>query len=109
MNLEEKIELLEYQIELLFENRPIDRFIYESKLTRNESRLIMDLLDKYRNAIDANETVNHSTFEQEVYELVPKKNGDYHFCELITKLYAQEGQWEEVFSALYGDMLKYQQ
>ncbi len=108
MNIEEKVELLEYQIELLFENRPIDRFIYESKLTRNESKLIMDLLDKYRDAIASNKTVSHSKFEQEIYEIVPSKNGDYHFCELIAKLYADERQWEEVFPALYGDMSKYQ-
>lgn len=107
MNLEERVEQLEFQLELLFNNAGIDRFIYESKLTRLEYRAIMDLMDKYRSLIDGGKEVNHVKFEQDIYEIVPQKNGDYHFCELITKLWADEHQWEEVFMALYSDMPKY--
>jgi len=107
MNLEERVELLEFQVELLFNDTSIDRFLYESKITRNQYRTLMDLMDEYRRKIDKGESVHHGTFESEIYLLVPEKNGDYHFCELFSKLLMENHRWEEVFPALYGDMTKY--
>ena len=114
MNLEERVEQLEFQVEqlefqneLLFHNSNIDRYIFETKLTREEYHSIMDLMDQYRKKIESGEKVSHATFEEGIYQRVPKKNGDYHFCELIAKLFAEDGRWEEVFPALYGDMPKY--
>lgn len=107
MTLEEKVDLLEFQMELLFNNTEVDRFIYESKLTREQYRSVMDLMDIMRNKINAGDEVHHYDFESAIYELVPQKDGDYHFCELIAQLFAEEHRWEEVFPALYGDMPKY--
>lgn len=107
MDIEEKIDLLDFQLSLLFENRDIDRFIYESKISRDELNAIMDYLDLLRSRLDNGEEISHMEYECEIYNIVPSKNGDYHFCELIAKLFAEEGQWEEVFSALYGSMPKY--
>ncbi len=107
MSIEERVAQLEFQLELLFTNSSIDRFIYESKITREEYQKIMDLMDLYRDAIDSGKPVHHTQFEQEIYNIVPHKNGYYHFCELIAKLFAENGQWEEVFPALYGELPKY--
>lgn len=107
MNLEERVDLLEFQVELLFNNADIDRFLYESKITRSQYRALMDLMEEYRKKIGNGESVNHGTFETEIYGLVPEKNGDYHFCELFAKLLMENGRWDEVFPALYGDMTKY--
>lgn len=80
---------------------------FETKITREQYRAIMDLMDKFRAKLDAGESVHHYDFESAVYEIVPERNGDYHFCELIAKLFAENNQWDEVFPALYGDMPKY--
>ena len=48
MTLEERVDLLEFQVELLFNNTEVDRFIYESKLTREQYRSIMELMDIMR-------------------------------------------------------------
>ena len=107
MNIEERVAQLEFQVELLFNNSPIDRFIFESKITREQYTAIMDLMDSFRAKLDGGQSVHHYDFESGIYEIVPEKNGDYHFCELIAQLFAEEGQWDEVFPALYGDMPKY--
>lgn len=107
MDLEKRIEQLEFQMELLFGNSKTERFIYESGLTRAEYKALMDLMDRYREKIDSKETISHSEFENEVYRLIPKIKGDYHFCELSTQLFAEDGRWTEVFTTLYGSMTKY--
>ncbi len=105
--MEERIALLEFQMELLFSNAPIDRLFYECKISREQYRAIMDLLDSVREKLERGQKVNHYEFENGIYDIVPERNGDYHFCELIAKLFAEEGRWDEVFPALYGEMPKY--
>ena len=107
MNLEERVAQLEFQVELLFNNTEIDRLFFETKITREQYTAIMDLMESFRSKLDAGESVHHYDFESAVYEIVPERNGDYHFCELIAKLFAENDQWDEVFPALYGNMPKY--
>lgn len=105
--LEETIELLSFQQELLFSNTDVDRMLFEYKITRKQYDLIMDLMDIYRNKIGENEEVDHNTFEQEMYEIVPNLKGDYHFVELLTRSFWEIGRWEEVFEILYKVLPKY--
>ena len=107
MDIEERMAMLEFHNELLFENSDLSRYIYETKITREQYQAIMDLMDSYRNRIESGAEVNNSEFEQDIYALVPERRGDYHFCEIISHLFAENGQWEEVFPALYGHMPKY--
>lgn len=107
MDLEERVAQLEFQVELLFNNTEIDRLFFETKITREQYTAIMNLMDSFRSKLDAGESVHHYDFESAIYEIVPERNGDYHFCELIAKLFAENNQWDEVFPALYGDMPKY--
>lgn len=107
MNTEERIAQLEFQVELLFNNTPIDRYLFESKVTREQYIALMNLMDSFRQKLAEHQDVHHYDFESKVYEIVSEKNGDYHFCELIAQLFAEDGRWEEVFPALYGDMPKY--
>ena len=67
----------------------------------------MDLLESFRTKLDDGQSVRYYNFESSVYVIVPEKNGDYHFCELIAKLLAEQGQREEGIMALCGDMPKY--
>lgn len=107
MDINDRIEQLEFQQELLYENGALERYIYETHITRSQYNAIMKLMEHYRDKIDAHEAVDNATFEAEIYEIVPERKGDYHFCEMITQLFAEAQRWEEVFPALYGNMRKY--
>lgn len=103
----ERLDLIEFRQELLFNNSDTDRSIFEYGLTRKQYKLIMDVMDEYRNKIDNNQKCSHAGFEQEIYAIVPDHEGDYHMCEELAKGFMEEGRWEEVFKSLYGDMAKY--
>ena len=107
MSMEERLNNIEYRQKLLFENTPISRFLFESNTTESEYIAIMDLLAIYQAKIEKGEKVSSGDFECQIYNLVPSKKGDYHYCELVSKLFAEEGQWEDVFTTLYGDLAKY--
>ena len=46
MNLEERIAQLEFQVELLFNNTEIDRLFFETKITREQYRAIIQCVVK---------------------------------------------------------------
>lgn len=103
----ERLDYIEFRQELLFSNSDLDRSIFEYELTREQYRAIMDVMDEYRNLIENNKNYSHYGFEDALYAIVPKHNGDYHMCEELAKGFMDDGRWEEVFMALYGDMPKY--
>lgn len=105
--LDDRLDLIEYRQELLFESSHISRIYFEYKVTRSQSKLIGDIFDRYRDDIENNIKVFHSTFEQEIYGIVPQNEGDYHFVESVAKTFHESGSWEEVFEKLYGGMTKY--
>ncbi len=107
MTVEERLDLLEFQVGLLFDNKDIDRLFFESGITREQHRAIMNLMETYRTRIDNGESVNHGTFEQNIYDIVSEKRGDYHFCEDIAQCLFEDHRYEEVFTALYGNMQKF--
>ncbi|WP_231510817.1 DUF1878 domain-containing protein [Bacillus sp. UNC438CL73TsuS30] len=106
-NLRQTIQEMEFRQDLLFYDSSVNRLLYEYKITKEQYNEIMDLMDRYRNKIDKKQDVHHGTFEQEIYNTVPHRKGDYHFCEYLTIAFKEENRWEEVFDALYGDMPKY--
>ncbi len=108
MTLEERVEQLEFQVQLLFTNTDLDRFLFETNVTNKQYKQLMDLMEAYRKKIDDGQEVHHGTFEEEVGRIVPEHNYDYHFCEQIARLFMEDGRWAEVFPALYGDMPKFQ-
>ena len=55
MNLEERIEQLEFQVELLFTNSDIDRLFFECKITRKQRTQIMNLMDSISKKVFAGE------------------------------------------------------
>ena len=105
--LEKRLDMIEFRQELLFNNDEISRLLFEYNITREQYTSIMSLMDNYRNAIYNSKEVSHGAFESEMYSIVPEHKGDYHMCEYLTRAFMNEGSWEEVFPALYEDMLKY--
>ena len=104
--LEKRVSMLEFKIQLLFEDTNISRLLFEYNISHQEYSELMDLMDEFRNNIEKGEKVHHGFFEQKVYGVVGKY-GDYHFCESLAQSFMEDGRWEEVFPALYGDMPKY--
>ena len=102
MNVEERIEQLEFQVELLFENKGSDRFFFKSKITRSQYSHITDLMDFVSEKICKGEPVSKDFFEDEIFSIVPEKRRDYNFCKLLTKCWYEEQRWPEVFEYLYG-------
>ncbi len=120
MNPEQKINILEkenfalrkeldhikFKLELLFDNDPVSRFIFEMNYSREQYSGIMDLMDEMRNKLDNNQEVSASEFESKFQAIT--NDSDYHNAEIITRLFMEERRWEEVFPALYGKFQKYQ-
>ena len=105
--LTEKIDFISFRQHLLFDNDEVSRILFENEVNEKEFRTIMDLLDSYREKLARHEPVSHSQFESEVYAIIPHLEGNYHFCEMLTKAFCDDGRWEEVFPALYGGLAKY--
>lgn len=105
--IDDRLDYIEFRQRLLFDNDSVSRLLFEYEITSDEYSKIMDLMDEYRKKIDNNEKVYSGAFEDNIYEIIPLHKGDYHFCEYICKSFMDEGRWEEVFPALYGDNPKY--
>jgi hypothetical protein len=107
LTLEQRISLMEFKQGLLFENSSLSRLLFEYDISAEQNHKLGDLMDEYRKQIELKQNVSHSVFEDSIYKIVPHVNGDYHFCEFYAKSCMEQGSWEEVFPALYGDMQKY--
>lgn len=105
--IEERLDFLDFRQELLFRNNDTSRLLFEHEITQAEESLLMDLIESYRSRISNGENVTSSSFESDVYNIIPSKTGDYHFCEYITRNLMREGRWEEVFNTLYGQLPQY--
>lgn len=104
--LEKRIEMLEFKVDLLSQNTNTSRLLFEYNITHPQFTALMDLMDKFRKEIDNKNKVSHVSFEEKVYKITGN-NGDYHFCESLAQAFMEDGRWEEVFPALYGNMPKY--
>lgn len=102
MNIEERIEQLEFQVELLYKNRTIDRFLFESKVTRSQYSHLIDLLDYVSDKICKGEEVSKDFFEDEILSIVPEKREDDNFCKLFAEYWQDEYQNSKVCEYFYG-------
>ncbi len=104
-SLKERIDLLEFRFELLFDNSESCRYFIERNFTRQQYNAVMDLMDELRAKLDKKEKISSMEYESRITQI--KEDCDYHDAEIIAKLFMEEGRWEEVFPALYGDSIKY--
>ena len=80
-SIDERLNYIEFRQQLLFENDEVSRLLFENQITEIEYRNLMELMDSYRAKLDNGEEVFSGEYEQKVYEIIPSKYGDYHFCE----------------------------
>lgn len=104
----DRLDLIEFRQELLFENTDYARLLYDNKVTREQKDNISELFSSLRNSLDNGEEImSSSNYESKIYEIVPHRNHNYHFAENIARVLHKEGRYEEVFVALYGDNPKF--
>lgn len=103
--LNDDLDFLKFKFELLFDNSESSRYIIERGFTRKQYTQIMDEMDEMRKKIDNGEKISTVEFENNLNKITV--DGDYHDAEILTRLFMEEGRWEEVFPALYGNSHKY--
>lgn len=103
----ERLDDLEFRQDLLLEDTKMSRFVLEHRFAKKEYESLMDLMEEYRNKIDRKERCSNTTFEQDVYTIVPSHDGDYHMCEDMARILHEEGRWTDVFTVLYANKPKY--
>ncbi|WP_369810518.1 DUF1878 domain-containing protein [Guptibacillus hwajinpoensis] len=105
----ERLDFLEFRQELLFEDTSFNRFLFETKVTKEEYRNILDLFESLREQIGNGNEVSSSSYESRIYEIVPNQAYNYHFAEGIAQTLHENGRWEEVFVELYKNSPKFKQ
>jgi hypothetical protein len=106
--LEQRLDLIEFRQQLLFDNDSYSRLLFEYNVTREQSNAIYGLFDTYREQIDNGESVHHGSYEHAIYDIVPQHRHNYHFAESIAQTLHEQNRYEEVFEAVYGDSVKFQ-
>ncbi len=101
--LEERLDFIEYRQELLFNNSPFSRELFECEVTRKEYLDIIKLLEEFQERINRQNPVSNGEYERRVYEIVPHLQGNYHFCKSVLKLLYENGDYKEVYIELFCD------
>ncbi|NKX61502.1 DUF1878 domain-containing protein [Bacillus cereus] len=83
------------------------RFSNDMEVTKEQLNRIYDLMDALSEEIREEKLVTHSAYEQQIYEIVPAKRGNYHFAESISQILHEGSRWPEVFEHVYGSMEKF--
>ena len=101
-SLEERLSNAEHRITLLLtlidsKKHPFTFHMLEADATRNQITAIYDLMDKAEKLINEGNPMDHHSFEQEVYKIIPSHSGDYHFAEGIVSTLNSSGQYFDVY------------
>lgn len=103
-----RLELIEFKLDLLFDDTAYSRLLFEHDVDRQQKDNIYRLFDSLRMKLNNNEEISSVNYESEIYEILPQINQSYHVAEDIAQTLHGEGRYEEVFEALYGDSPKFQ-
>ncbi len=101
-DLEKRVKHLEERVRMLAEiadseTRPFMFLALESDLSDVQVKKILDLMNKVRNTMKEGKPMHHAEFEKAIYEIVPSKNGDYHFAESIVMTLNDERRYTDVY------------
>ena len=105
MTSEERISELEKKLEHILrlvdmDRAPFSYLVLECYLASDQEDKIYQLMDDFTNYVRAGHKINHHDFEDELYKIVPSKNGDYHFAEDVVGALNDEGRYTIVYEAL---------
>lgn len=107
MTQEERMNYVEFRMDLLREGTDFTKYIYDCEVTEEQLKALYDIMDGLRHEIDNGNEVSSAAYETEVLQIVDSRKLDYHFCESFARLLWEERRYEEVFPALYGESMKF--
>lgn len=108
MELEERLDFIEFRMDLLRDGTEFCKYLYDCKITRNQLSDLYNIMDYCREKIDNGEEISSAEYELKVLDVVDNRALDYHFCESFAELLWKEKRYAEVFPALYGKAQKFQ-
>jgi penicillin-binding protein-related factor A (putative recombinase) len=100
--LEERIAQLEHQMNQLknlvdMRRDPFTFLCFESNLSELQEIQIYDLMDEVSKSIKDGKPMSHHSFEERIYEIVPRRRGSYSFAKTIVSTLNRSGRWPEVY------------
>ena len=107
MTVEERLDFIEFRMDLLREGTELTKFIYDCNVTKIQLDELYDILDDIQGKIDNGLDVSSSEYESRVLDVVNHRELDYHFCESFVRLLWEDSRYEDVFPALYKDSNKF--
>ena len=108
--LKQKVEDLEFRISLVAVKSHVNQVLYEYQVSQTQYSALMDLMDEVRAELDNHKEYTHGDFENRIKQIFPSHDdprNDYHFAEEIAQAFMEDGRWDEVFPALYGNETKF--
>lgn len=107
MTVEERLDFIEFRMDLLRGGTEFTKFIYDCNVTKSQLDELYDILDDIQGKIDNGLDVSSSEYESRVLDVVNHRELDYHFCESFVRLLWEDSRYEDVFPALYKDSNKF--
>ena len=107
INMEERLDFIEFRMDLLREGTEFSKFIYDCNITNKQLSEIYDVLNDVQDKIDNGVDVSSCEYESRILDIVDRRKLDYHFCESIVELLWREDCYSDVFPALYKDSMKF--
>jgi hypothetical protein len=103
--LERRVSELEYRISQMLElvemsNAPFTYLMIEADVKKDEVRAIYDLMDRARASLSTSAPMTSGEFEREIYRIIPRKDGDYHFAESIVNSLNDETRYTDVYERM---------
>ncbi len=108
MELNERLDRIEWRQELLFNNCSIDRLLFQYDVTREQWEQISDLFEQLIQEVEKGNVISSYNYETKIHKIVPQHKYDYHFAEYIAQSLYEDDKYTEVFYELYKDSQKHQ-
>lgn len=107
MDTEERLDFIEFRMDLLREGTEFSKFIYDCNITKNQLNEIYEVLDDIQDKIDRGLSVSSCEYETMVLNIVDHEKLDYHFCESFVQLLWKEDRYTDIFPELYKNSMKF--
>jgi len=85
------------------DKHPFTHYTLECDLTKQQIDAIFSLMDEVHQSLSSANPIGHAEFERRVYEIVPNREGDYHFAEQIVATLKESQQYEDVYRHMKRD------
>lgn len=101
--LKKRVQHLEDKVEMIRELIDDDKFPFmylalESGLTMSQVNQIFDLMQEIsQSIIQKQNPMQHSEFEERIYQIVPTHRDDYHFAQSVVRTLYRNGEYTEVY------------